>query len=54
MNGVIGLDVSGTVLDIGDAENVMPPRKGIEYLFDYADAEGILVVGASDENCAFA
>ena len=49
---VIALDIYGTVLASDDPENIMPPRIGLEELFDKCDRKGIKVVSASDSDIA--
>ncbi len=45
---VIALDIYGTVLASEDAENLLPPRKGLEGFFRKCGDKRIKVVGASD------
>ncbi len=47
---VIGLDIYGTVLASDEADNVMPPRKGIERFFDLCESRQIRIVSASDSD----
>jgi FMN phosphatase YigB (HAD superfamily) len=45
---VVGLDIYGTILASDDHDNEMPPRKGIEYFFDYCSSQGIHIASTSD------
>jgi len=48
MTKIIVLDVYGTILATKDADNELPPRKGLEKFFDKCDSKRIKVVSASD------
>lgn len=47
---VLALDIYGTVLATNDAENELPPRKGIERLFAKCKEQDIKIVTSSDAN----
>ena len=47
---VLALDIYGTVLASDDADNELPPRMGIEWLFNECKNRKIRIVSASDSN----
>ena len=47
---VVALDIFGTVLSSTDADNEMPPRRGINEFLENCNKKNIYVVGASDAN----
>ncbi len=45
---LVAMDIYGTILCSDDPENILPPRNGVEFFFDYCDKNSIKIFSSSD------